>query len=117
MRPGWRKPTGHQEISTGGQVTQNEPSGVIALAAHTEQILVQAQRQLVFATARMMCLLPIRNPEKLRGGTQLVPQLSGTGIGLAGFRCRVPFNSHQSRTQGAEKFEFPWLTLGAIGQL
>src|SRR5262249_17270492 len=45
MRSGWRKPAGKHQVSTGGQVTQNEPGGIVALAAQTQQILGHAQRQ------------------------------------------------------------------------
>src|SRR5260370_27142322 len=40
MRPGRSKPGGTQQISTGGEVTQNEPGGIVALTAQMQQILV-----------------------------------------------------------------------------
>ena len=42
MRSGCRELADIHQVSTGGQVTQNEPSGIVALAAQTQQILVQA---------------------------------------------------------------------------
>src|ERR1700730_3993191 len=49
MRSGRRELAGNHQVSTGGQVTQNKPGGIIALAAQTQQILVRAQRQIEFA--------------------------------------------------------------------
>src|ERR1700682_3434493 len=43
MRPGWRKPADKYQVSSRGGVTQNEPGGIVALTAQTQQILVQAQ--------------------------------------------------------------------------
>ena len=38
MRPRSRKPAGKHQGSTGGGVTQNEPGGIVPLAAQTQQI-------------------------------------------------------------------------------
>jgi hypothetical protein len=78
-------------------VAQNEPAGIVALAAQTQQILVQAQRQIEFAAERVVDRLPIWNLKELRGITQLLPQLSCAGIGLARFRRSVIFNGKQDR--------------------
>jgi hypothetical protein len=43
---------------TGGEVTQNEPGGIVALTAQTQQILIQAQRQVEFAPERVIARLP-----------------------------------------------------------
>jgi len=67
-------------------VTQNEPGGIVALTAETQQILVQALSQLQFTTGRVVARPPIGNPKELRGRTQLLPQLICAGIGLARFQ-------------------------------
>ena len=69
-------------------MTQNEPGGIVALTAQTQQILVQALRQIEFAAEHVIARLPIGNLKELRGGTQLLPQLSCAGIGMARFRRR-----------------------------
>jgi hypothetical protein len=67
-------------------VTQNEPGGIVTLKAQTHQILVQALGQIELAAESVIARLPIRNQKKLRGRTQLLPQLSCAGIGVARFR-------------------------------
>ena len=69
-------------------MTQNEPGGIVALMAQTQQILGQAQRQIEFAAVHVIARLPIGNLKELRGRTQLLPQLSCAGIGVACFRRR-----------------------------
>jgi hypothetical protein len=54
MRLGWRKPADKEQISTRGEVTHNAPGGIAALAAQTQQILVQAQRQIEFTAVQMI---------------------------------------------------------------
>jgi hypothetical protein len=49
MRPGRSKPANPHQVSTGGVVTQNEPGGIVALPAQTQQILGEALRQIEFA--------------------------------------------------------------------
>src|SRR5215469_4912576 len=49
VRAGWRKPADKPQVSTGGGVSQKEPGGIVALTAQTQQILVQALRQIEFA--------------------------------------------------------------------
>src|SRR5437016_2508716 len=105
MRSGWRKPAGKHQVSTGGGVTQNEPARIVALAAQTQQILVQAQRQIDFAAERVMERLPKGNPKELRGGTQLLPQPQCAGISMARFRRGEAFDGLQDRPQGTQKFE------------
>ena len=73
-------------------MTQNEPAGIVALTAQTQQILVQAQSQIQFAAERVIPRLPIRNVEELRGGTQLLPQLSCAGEDLPRFRRGLAFD-------------------------
>ena len=53
MRLGRSEPAGKKQRSAGGQVTQNEPGGIVALTAHPQQILVQAKRQIEFAAVHM----------------------------------------------------------------
>jgi hypothetical protein len=55
------------------------------------------------------------NPKEIRRGTQLLPQLSGAGIGLARFRRRVAFDSEHHRTQRTAKFELLSLSFGIVG--
>src|SRR5215469_10608978 len=116
MRSGYRElPTIHQ-VSTGRQVAQNEPGGIVALLAQTQQILVQALRQIEFAPEPMMAGLPEGNPKEFRRRTQPLPKLSCAGIGLA--RLRRPLTSHsdQRRAQSTEKFDLLSLAFGAIWQ-
>jgi hypothetical protein len=101
---------------TGGNVTQNEPGGIVALTAQTQQILVQALRQIQFGADHVMERLPIGNVKELRGGAELVPQLSCAGIGNTCFRGRLPFDGLQHRAQGTPKFELPSLAFGSIRQ-
>ena len=56
-------------------MTQNEPDGIVALSTEAQQIFVQAQRQIEFATVRVIARQPKRNLNKLRGRTQLFPQI------------------------------------------
>ena len=65
MRQGRSKLAGKQQVSTGGVVTQNEPSGVVALTAQAQQILVQAQRQIEFAAVGVIASLPVGNVKEL----------------------------------------------------
>src|SRR4051794_15812804 len=112
LRSRERKSASKQQFSTQGEVTENEPSGIVALMAHTQQILVQAQRQIYLAADRVMTRLPKENVQELRGGPQLLPQLLRAGIGLARFRRWVALKSMQHRPQGAAKFELLPLSFG-----
>ena len=69
MRSGWVEPASVHQGSTGRQVTQNEPDGIIALSTEMQQIFVQAQRQIEFATVRVIARQPERDLNKLRGRT------------------------------------------------
>jgi hypothetical protein len=93
MRLGRRELAAIPQISPRRHVTQNEPGGIVALAAETQQILVQALRQIEFAVKYVMERLPKGNLKELRGGTQLLPQLSCPGIGMAGFRRGEPLTA------------------------
>src|SRR3954464_14755525 len=97
-------------------MTQNQTSAIAALTAQTHQILGQALRQIEFAAVAVMERLPIGNPKELRGRTELLPQLSGTGVGLARFRCRVAFGGTQDPAQGTAKFELLLLPFGVVRQ-
>jgi hypothetical protein len=105
MRSGRRKPAGKQQVSSERVVGQNEPSGIIALAAQAQQILVQAQRQIEFTAAHVITRLPVGNLKEPHGRTQLLPQLSCAGVGLARFRRRVAFGRLQDRAQRTDKFK------------
>ena len=86
-------------------MTQKEPGGIVALTAQAQQILVQAQRQIQFAAVYVINRLPMGNVKELRGGTQLLPQLSCAGKGMACFRRRIAFDGSQHRAQLTAKFE------------
>jgi|SRR6516162_11943287 len=96
-------------------MTKNEARGIVTLTAETQQILCTALRQIEFAAEPMMARLPKGNLKELRGGTQLLPQLSCTGKDTARFRRRLAFYGCQDRAQGTQKFEFLSLTLGSSG--
>jgi hypothetical protein len=95
---------------------QNEPGGIVALTAQTQQTLVRAQRQIQFAAESVIARMPIGDPKELRGRAQLLPQLSCTGIGLAGFGRRIAFDGLQRRPQGTAKFELLSLPFGVFRQ-
>jgi hypothetical protein len=75
------------------------------LPAHTQQILVQAQRQIGFASVHVIAGLPIGNVKELRGRTLPLPQLSCAGKGMTDFRRALAFDKAQRRAQGTAKFE------------
>ncbi len=58
MRSRWGKPACRMQMSTEGKMPQDEPGGIVALAAKTQQILVHAQRQIEFAAGRVIARLP-----------------------------------------------------------
>ena len=76
-------------------MTQYEAGGIVALAAKTQQILVQAQRQIQFAAKPVMNRLSPGDMKVLRGRIQPLPQLSCTSMGMARFRRRKAFNDIQ----------------------
>jgi len=78
-------------------VSQDEPGGIVPLAAQTQQILVHALRQIKFAAVHVMERLPMGNTEEFRGRTQALPPLSCGGIGIARLRRRVAFDGDQHR--------------------
>ena len=96
-------------------MTKNESRGIVALKAQTQQILGKALRQIEFAAEQVIARLPQGDVKELRGGTQLLPQLSCTGKDTARFRRRLAFYGCQDRAQGTQKFEFLSLTLGSSG--
>src|SRR5215471_5161451 len=88
-------------------MAENEPAGIVALAAQTQQIVVQAQREIQFAAVHVIARLRIRNLKELQGGTQLFPQLSCAGIGLAGFGRPWPltaFNTPPKTVQSSSSW-------------
>ena len=56
------------------------------------------------------------NLKELRGRTQLLPQHSCAGIGIARFRCGKAFDGDQGGAQGTAKFQLPSLALDFVGQ-
>ena len=86
-------------------MSQNEPAGIIALVTQTQQSLLQAQRQILFAAVCVMSRLSPEKVNELRGGTQLLPQPQREGVGTARFRRRLTFHRKQGRSQGTVKFE------------
>src|ERR1700730_14963199 len=79
MQSGRREIAGKHQGSTGGGVTQNEPGGIVALPAQTQQILVPALRQLDFAAVQGIAEVCNWKLKELRGGTQVLPHLSCAG--------------------------------------
>src|SRR5215469_15605322 len=93
------------QIAAQRKVTQNEAGRVASLSAQTQQILVQAQRKIEFTAGRVITRLPKRNLKKLRGRTQLLPQYSSAGVGIARLGRREAFGGSQRRPHGAIVFE------------
>ena len=87
-------------------MTEHKRAGIVALMAQTQQILVQAQRYIEFSAVQVIASLPIGNLKELRGRTQLFPQHSRTGIGMAQFRRGRSLDTEQDRTEGSVKSEF-----------
>ena len=96
-------------------MTQNEPGGRCADGSDAANPRPSAAPGPIRRGA-VIARLPIGNPKELRGGTQLLPQFSGAGIGLARFRRRDAFDSVQHRAQGAQEFELLSLAFRAIRQ-
>src|SRR5215831_10930228 len=116
MRSGQSKLARKPQVSTRGQVTQNEPAAIVALTAQAQQILVQALRPVEFAAGLVIERLPKGGLKELRGGTQLLPQLSCAGIGLARFQRPEAFDGLQYRAEGTAKFELLALALRGVRQ-
>ena len=76
-------------------MTQSEAVSVVSFSAQTQQIVGQALRQIEFAADHMIDRLPIGKLKELRGGTQLLPQLSCASVGLARFRRGEAFDGLQ----------------------
>src|ERR1700738_4282311 len=94
----------------------NEAVRVVAPMAQTQQILVQAQRQIQFATVHVIARLPIGNPKKLRGRTQLLPKLACTGIYMAGFGSGPAPNGESDCAEIGLQNEFFVPSLARVGQ-
>jgi len=73
MRSGRSKLARQQQIPTGGIVSQNEPGRIVTLTAQTQQILVQAQRQIELTTVHVIARLPKGDLKVIRRGPQLLP--------------------------------------------
>jgi hypothetical protein len=54
MRSGWPELSAIHQASSRGQMAENQPGGMVALTAQTQQILGQTLRQIVFATKCVM---------------------------------------------------------------
>ena len=78
-------------------MTQKQAGRIVAVTAKAQQILRETLRPVEFATERVISRLPIGHPKELRGGTQLLPQLSCAGKGLARFSRRLAFDPSQHR--------------------
>src|SRR5262245_25966752 len=116
MVPGRGKLTSINQGSTGRGVTQNQSGRIVALTAQTEQILIEALRQIEFATVHVIEGLPIGNVKELRGITQLLPQFPSAGEGTAHFRCRLAFDKSQRGAKCAAKFKLLLLALAVVRQ-
>jgi hypothetical protein len=97
IRSGWSKPAGKHQRSPGGEVTQDQSRGVVALAAQTQQVLGQRPGQIEFAAVHMVEGLPKGDVNQFRERTQLLPQFACAGIGLARLRRREAFDGDQDR--------------------
>src|SRR6516225_10715024 len=114
--PGRSKLASVQHVPTGGEVTQDEPSYIVVLVAQTQQIFVEAPRQIELAAAIVIEGLPIRNVEELRGITQLRPKFSPPGEGMPHFRRRLAFGESQGRAERAPKLKLLLLALAVVWQ-
>jgi hypothetical protein len=54
VRPGQSKSAGKHQVSAGGVVTQNEPSGIVPLTAQMQQILSERLRQIHFTAGHVI---------------------------------------------------------------
>ena len=104
------------QIAAGRKVTQNKAGRVASLSAQTQQIRVQAHRKIEFTTGRVITRLPKGDLQELRGRTQLLPQFSCAGVGVARFGRREAFGSSQRRAHGAIVFELTSLAFGGVWQ-
>ena len=92
---------------------QNKPGGIVALDAQTQHLLGEALRPAEFTAVQVIATLPIGNLKELRGGRQLLPQLSCAVIGLARFSRGEAFDSVQHCSQSTPKFELLALAFGS----
>ena len=97
-------------------MAQNEANCVVPLAAQTQQVLIQAERQIHFAAVCVIARLPIGNLNELRGRPQSFPQLVRAGVSMARFGCRLAFDGPQCRAQGTVKFELLSLSFRIVRQ-
>src|SRR5215469_2383318 len=97
-------------------MTENGAGRVIALMTETQHVLGERLRPVQVAAKLVIKRYPMRNPEEFRGRTQLLPELSRAGMGMARFCCAVAFDEGQSCTQRAARLELPSPAIGAIGQ-
>src|SRR5258705_9770841 len=114
MRSRRRQAAGKHQGSTGGIMSQNEPTSIAALTAEAQQTLVHAQRQFELAADRVINRLTTRDVEEFRGRTQPLPEFSCTGIGVAGRRRGKAFNGLQYRPQGSVKLQLLALAYGLV---
>ena len=116
VRSGGRKPAANELVSTGGQMTQNEPAGIVALYTQSQQLLAQPVCPVEVSASRMMARLPVGDLKKLRWGPQPRPQLSCSGEDLPGFRRPIAFDGLQRRPQAFQEYKLPQLTFGGVRQ-
>ena len=75
-------------------MAQNKAGHVVPLTAQTQQILIQALREIEFAAVRVIARLPVGNLNELRGRPQAFPQLATSDRQSA-----VRLNSRECRRQ------------------
>src|SRR5215831_15161234 len=92
------KPAGKHVVASGTVVAQDESGGIVALAAQTQQVFVQAPRQIQFTAEHVIPGLSIRDLEELRGKTELLPQLSCSSEDATRFWRGVAFGRNQGHT-------------------
>src|SRR5215472_8342524 len=97
-------------------MTQNKAVRIVSLTAFAQQILIQALCQMELTSVHVIARLPIGYVKALRGRTQLLPQLSCSGIRSAHLRSGITFGLAQDGTQGSVKFELLSVTSGGFRQ-
>src|SRR5437763_12302509 len=86
-------------------MAKNHAGGIVALQAEAQQTLAAPACKVGLATKRVIASLRIGDVKELGGRAELLPQLSCTGAGVAGFRHYVAFDNDQGRTQGTPKLK------------
>src|SRR5947208_16297958 len=95
-------------------MAKNHAGGIVALQAEAQQILAEPACQIGLAAKRVIASLRIGDVKELGGRAELLPQLSRTGAGMAGFRQYIAFDNDQGRTQSTPKLKLLALAFNRI---